>query len=195
MREPIKIMRFDDMGERQNKNILKRIPWGYKIVAGVALLAVILIVVLINVLKPKSEFIQYSMSEEASANTLIWLNHITDNELDFATVLECMGDMSVTVERIPGKKGAYTQTLVEDTYDTCLAQASDGFKKAYIKAIENRILEQNPDAELEEDTVDSLMSDVYGVSVDEYLSSVECEIIPDIDAVKERYNMEVTNEE
>lgn len=195
MREPIKIMRFDDMGERQNKNILKRIPWGYKIVAGVVLLAVILIVVLINVLKPKSEFIQYSMSEEASANTLIWLNHITDNELDFATVLECMGDMSVTVERIPGKKGAYTQILVEDTYDACLAQATEGFKKAYIKAIENRILEQNPDAELEEDTVDNLMSDVYGVSVDEYLSSVECEIIPDIDAVKERYNMEVTNEE
>ena len=194
MGESLKILRFDEIIKRPKKSLISRIPWGYKVIAGIVLLVIILAIVLINVLKPKSELIQYSMAEEASANALIWLNQITDNELDFATVAECMGDMSITVERIPGKKGAYTQTLLEDTYEPCIAQANEGFKKAYIKAIENKILEHNPDAKIEEDTVDNLMNEVYGVSLDEYLSSVDCEIIPSLEDIKDRYNQEVTNE-
>jgi len=136
-----------------------------------------------------------SMSEEAAARAYVWLNQIEDMPLSYAEIKEMMRDIQLTLVLTPtGEKGKYTRELAEDSFVFCQKQAGIGLEKAYREVARYRLLAAGYEGEISDDMLDDMMREAYGVSVSEYLSFCDVQLMSTLEELTEMYSGEVTNE-
>jgi len=158
-------------------------------------LAIILAAVLIwdYINSQKEPIYKYaSMSEEASARAYIWLNQIEDMPLSYTEIKEMMGDIQLELVLTPTEeKGKYMQALSDNTFAVCQKKAKDGLEKAYREVARHRLLAAGYEGEISDDMLDSLMREAYGISVAEYLSYCNVQLMPALEELTGMYSGEV----
>ncbi len=143
--------------------------------------------------EPVYEYV--SMSEEAAARAYVWLSQIEDMPLSYTEIREMMGDIQLQLVLTPtGEKGKYMRTLADDTFADCREKAQNGLEKAYREVARYRLLEAGYEGEIADDMLDDMMREAYGVSVSEYLSFCEVQLMPALEELAGMYSGEVTNE-
>ncbi|MCF0131993.1 MAG: hypothetical protein HUJ71_09675 [Pseudobutyrivibrio sp.] len=136
-----------------------------------------------------------SLSEEAAAKALIWLSDIEGNILSYEDVHELMGTIELQIDMIPtDTRGVYAQTLDEDSYDSCQAMAEEGLRKAFCQVVIDELLAEGYQGTADYNTVEELMQETYGISVEEYLGGCKVELIPSFESLDKKYSKEVTDE-
>ncbi|MDO4188053.1 MAG: hypothetical protein Q4D29_03610 [Lachnospiraceae bacterium] len=154
-----------------------------------------------NYKDPSFEYI--SMTEEASARAYVWLSKIEDTDLSYEEVKNCMGNFNLEVIKKPTDvKGEYTYELAEGGYDYCRNQARVGFEKAYYEAIKKRIVNSGYEGTVDDELVDRLMTETFGMSVSQYIDECDIKLLPDLVDINvkeilehnEKEETEVTNE-
>jgi len=124
------------------------------------------------------------MTEEASARAFVWLKRIDDIDLSYEEVKECMGSFNLEVIRKPTEvKGEYTYELVDGAYGYCESQAKIGLEKAYYLAIKKRITNSGYEGEVNNELVDRIMDETFGMSVSEYLNKHDIKLLPEINEI------------
>ncbi len=167
------------------------------IIISAALVVILGLILFLKSMKSKTESVYryVSMSEEAAARAYIWLNQIEDMPLSYTEIKEMMGNIRLTVVLTPaGEKGRYIQTLAEDTFADCEKRAQDGLEKAYREAVRYRLLDAGYEGVITDDMLDDMMREAYGVSVSEYLSFCEVQLLPALEELTEMYSGEVADE-
>ena len=135
------------------------------------------------------------LSDKATAMALSWLADIDDNGLDYRKVRDCIGELKLSVTLTPaGKKKTYMQSIEESNYADCQEKAYEGLKKAYVKAVETRLINEGFEGEVTESFVDELMQEAYGLSLDEYLKSMDIQLLPTWEELSTQYSGEVNDE-
>ncbi len=143
--------------------------------------------------EPDYEYV--SMSEEAAARAYIWLNQIEDMPLSYTQIKEMMGDIRLKLVLTPtGEKGKYMRTLADGTFADCQEKAENGLEKAYREVAGYRFLAAGYEGEISGDMLDDMMREEYGVSVAEYLSFCDVQLMPTLEELTEMYSGEVTDE-
>jgi len=161
----------------------------FAIIAGLMLL----LVVKNSRNKPVYEYV--SMSEEAAARAYVWLSQIEDMPLSYTEIKEMMGDIQLQLVLTPaGEKGTYMRTLADNTFEECQEQTQTGLEKAYREVIRYRLLTAGYEGEISDDMLDEIMQEAYGVSVSQYLSFCEVQLMPALEELTELYSGEVTDE-
>lgn len=137
-----------------------------------------------------------SMTEEASARAFVWLSNIEDTELTYEEVKECMGDFNLEIVKTPAdKKGVYTMSLADNAYGYCLSQAKTGLERAYRLSVCKRITSTGYEGTVNDELVESLMQETFGMSVSDYISQCEIVLLPSEEELISKYSGEVSDEE
>lgn len=145
--------------------------------------------------EPEPVYEYVSMSEEAAARAYIWLSQIEDMPLSYTEIKEMMGDIQLTLVLTPTEeKGKYMRTLAEGTAADCEKKAADGLERAYREVVRYRFLADGYEGECSDDMLDDKMREAYGVSVSEYLSCCEVQLLPALEELTGLYAGEVTDE-
>ncbi len=166
-------------------------------IISVSLIVVLVCMLLLKLRDSRKEpvYVSVSMSEEAAARAYVWLNQIEDMPLSYTEIKEMMGDIRLELVLTPaGEKGKYTQALAEDTFADCQEKAQNGLEKAYREVARYRFLAAGKEEEISDDMLDDMMQEAYGVSVSEYLSFCDVQLMPTLEELTEMYSGEVTNE-
>ncbi len=133
-----------------------------------------------------------SMSEEASARAYVWLNQIEDMPLSYTEIKEMMGDIQLELVLTPAEeKGKYMRALSDNTFAVCRKKANDGLEKAYREVARYRLLSAGYEGEISDDMLDTMMREAYGISVAEYLSYCNVQLMPTLEELTEMYSGEV----
>jgi len=139
---------------------------------------------------------EISLSEEVSAKAYVWLNQIDDMNISYEDLRQAIGDINLTVELTPsGKKGIKNQQIVDGAYEQCLEKAYSGLANAYWQVVASRLTESGYDKPINQNTVEKLMKDTYGLSIVDYLKACEdLSLLPSKEDAMTKYNQEVTDE-
>lgn len=144
--------------------------------------------------KPVYEYV--SMTEEASARAYVWLCKIEDTDLSYDDVKSCMGDFNLEVIKTPLKeKGKYERKLADGAYEYLVSQSEAGLESAYYFAIMRRIRNSGYEGDINEELVNRLMDETFGMSVTEYLDQCNISLLPSEQELREKYEGEVSSED
>ncbi len=144
--------------------------------------------------KPVYEYI--SMTEEASARAYVWLSQIEDTDLSYEDVKACMGDFNLELVKTPMKeKGHYQRAIADGAYQYLLSESKVGLEKAYKLAVMHRIENSGYEGTVNEELVEKLMRETFGMSVSEYLTQCNIVVLPTEQSLIEKYEGEVSNED
>lgn len=146
-----------------------------------------------NYIDPSYQYI--SMTEEASARAFVWLSKIEDTGLSYEDVKNCMGSFNLEIIKKPAKvKGEYTYEMAEGSYEYCTGQAKAGFEKAYYEAVKRRIIDSGYEGTVTDELVDRLMTDTFGMSVEQYIGECNVSILPEKSEIDEEYILSVLSD-
>jgi len=144
--------------------------------------------------EPRYEYV--SLSEEAAARAYVWINNIEDNGVSFEDAKECMGEFNLELVSNPTEeRGIYQRSLADGAYEYAASSAKVGMEKMYRLAVKNRLVAAGFEGEPTDEDVENLMQKTFGVSVEEYLTRENIELLPTEEELNEKYSGEVSYED
>lgn len=134
---------------------------------------------------------QLELTEQAAVMAYGWLQDIEAVTVSLEEVKACMQDLGVRVdlELEPSGRleGVFRCGIAKESYDACREEAYRAFAAVFRSLVAKRLHMAGYTGGTDEEAVEALVSEAFGMSTVSYLMSCGPELLPSLEALRARY--------
>lgn len=131
------------------------------------------------------------MSEKAAVTAFIWLQDIEAVSISLKDMESYMQNLSVqvelTLEQTAHDKGSFNCNVLPESYDACNQAAYEAFATAFRGALAERLKMAGYTENTEEEDIEALVTETFGMSTVSYLMTCGPELLPSFKELQEQY--------
>lgn len=135
---------------------------------------------------------ELDMTEQAAVTALGWLQEIEGVSVSLAELESYMQELTVQVdlsfEQTGRSKGTFQCNVVPESYDVCKQAAYEAFAAAFQELLAERLRMAGYADSIEEEEIEELVTETFGMSTDSYLMSYGPELLPSLEDLQAEYD-------
>lgn len=132
------------------------------------------------------------MTEQAAVTALGWLQEIEGVSVSLADLESYMQGLTVRVdlnfEQTGRSTGTFQCNVVPESYDACKQAAYEAFAAAFQELLAERLRMAGYTGSIEEEAIEELITETFGMSTDSYLMSFGPELLPSLEDLQAEYD-------
>lgn len=134
---------------------------------------------------------ELSMTEQAAGAAYGWLREIEAVSVSAEELEACMQGLSIQVELVMEQTsrsgGIFEGQVLPESYDACERAAYEAYAGVFRKLVAERLHMAGYTGSTEEDAVEALVQETFGMSTVEYLRSCAPALLPSREELRARY--------
>lgn len=132
------------------------------------------------------------MTEQAAAAALGWLQDIEAVSVSLEDTEAYMQGLTVqvnlTLEQTASSEGTFCCNVLPESYDACNQAAYESFARAFRELLAERLRMAGYEGELDEESVEALVVETFGMSTVSYLMSCAPALLPSMEELQAQYD-------
>lgn len=132
------------------------------------------------------------MTEQAAVTALCWLQEIEGVSVSLAELESYMQGLTVQVdlkfEQTGRSTGTFQCNVVPESYDACRQEAYEAFAAAFRELLAERLRMAGYTDSIEEEAIEELVTETFGMSTDSYLMSYGPDLLPSLEDLQAEYD-------
>ena len=132
------------------------------------------------------------MTEQAAATAFSWLQDIEAVPVSLEETESYMQDLTVqvslTFEQTGLHQGTFQCTVLPESYESCRQAAYKAFAAAFRESVSERLRMAGYTGSTDEDAVEALMTESFGMSTVDYLMACAPALLPSLEELQARYD-------
>lgn len=132
------------------------------------------------------------MTDQAAVTAFIWLQDIEAVSISLEEVEACMRDLTIqvnlTLEQTTDGGGNFYCHVVPESYDACYQATYEAFAAAFKELLMERLRMAGYTGGLDEETVENLVSETFGMPTEDYLISCGPALLPSLEDIQAQYD-------
>lgn len=135
---------------------------------------------------------ELNMTEQAAAKAFSWLQDIEGVSVTPEELGDCMQDLTVqvhlTFEQTARSEGTFQCNILPESYDACNQAAYEAFAAAFRKLTAERLRMAGYVGDTDEEAVEALVFETFGLSTVSYLMSCGPALLPSLEELQSQYD-------
>lgn len=132
------------------------------------------------------------MTEQAAATALVWLGDIEAVSVSLEDMETYMQDLTVevrlTLEQTERSEGTFRCGVLTESYDACNQAAYEALATVFRQLLTERLHMAGYTGNTDEDTLEELVTDTFGMSTVSYLMSCGPTLLPPLEELQAAYD-------
>jgi len=135
---------------------------------------------------------ELDMTEQAAVTALIWLQDIEAVSVSLEEMESYMQGLTIrvhlTLEQTARSEGSFCCNVLAESYDTCNQAAYEAFARAFRKLLAERLRMAGYTGGTDEEAVEALVTETFGMSTVSYLMSCGPTLLPSLEDLQIQYD-------
>ncbi|MDE6363994.1 MAG: hypothetical protein K2L86_06975 [Lachnospiraceae bacterium] len=132
------------------------------------------------------------MTDQAAVTAFSWLQEIEGISVSMQEVEASMGDLTIEVnmifEETARSKGTFESRVTPESYETCSQAAYEAFAVMFREAVSERLQMAGYDGRTDQEAVEALVTETFGMSTVSYLMSSVPKLLPSLEELQAQYD-------
>lgn len=132
------------------------------------------------------------MTDQAADTAFSWLQDIEGVSVSMQEVEASMGGLAVEVnlifEETARSEGTFEARVVPESYETCSQAAYAAFAVLFREAVSERLHRAGYDGSTDQEAVEALVTETFGMSTVSYLMSSVPKLLPSLEELQAQYD-------
>lgn len=131
------------------------------------------------------------MTTQAAVTAFSWLQDIEGVSVSLEEIEACMQDLTIqvrlTFDQTAHSKGTFHCSVVQESYDACRQDAYAAFAEVFHELLAKRLSMAGYTGSMDEDAMELLVTETFGMSTDDYLMSCAPALLPSLEDLQAQY--------